>query len=121
MKLNESVVAEILECNLQAVPSKRICKQIGVLSKAEISQFNLLLICSKIKRMGFVSSRYYLKNDKSVFGVVIDSSGKFVGIDVTQVDVSILPATTTHTLLVPINQDDSNELMKILKRLTSKK
>jgi len=121
MKLNETVAAEVLESNLQAVPSKRIFKHIGVLSKAEIGQFNLLIIGSKIKRMGYVSSRYYLKNGKSVFGVVIDSSGKFVGIDVTQDDVSILPATSTHAVLVPINPEDANEVMKILKRFSKDK
>lgn len=116
MKLDQAAPVAVLKSNLQAVPSKRNFKEIGFLTKSEIDQFNLLIEKSKLKKMGFITSKLYLKSGKFISGIVINSSGEYVGIDVTQEDVSRLPATANHTILVPMNQDDAGGVLKILQR-----
>jgi hypothetical protein len=116
MKLDQAIPVAVLKSNLHAVQSKRSFKEVGFLTKDEIGQLISLIEKSKPKKMGFVTSKFFLKSGKMIAGIVINSSGEYVGIDVTQEDVSGLPATATHTILVPLNQNDANGMLKLLQR-----
>ena len=116
MKLDQAIPVAVLKSNLHAVPSKRSFKEVGILTKDEIDQLNSLIEKSKPKKMGFVTSQLFLKSGKRISGIVINSSGEYIGIDVTQEDVSGLPATATHTVLVPVNQNDAIGVLKLLQR-----
>lgn len=103
--------------NMQAVPSKRTLTKVGRLGADQVAMLRALIGDAKRQKMGFVSPRYFLSNNKKVVGVVISSSGEFIGFDVTTDDASSVPATTTHDILVPRNKVEAKRFIEALNTL----
>ncbi len=108
----------LFKSNMQAVPAKRELTEIALLVDEQVEMLNALITGAKEKRLGYVSPRYFVKDGKRVVGIVVSSDGKLIGFDVTTSDASKVPATATHTVLVPKDDAKAAAFLHQIKELS---
>lgn len=109
----------LFKSNTQSVPTNRKLTKVVDLSGDQVAMMNNLIIGADRKKIGFVSPRYFVKSGKRVVGVVISSTGDFIGFDVTTEDASSVPATTTHTILVPKGKEEAATFVAEIKKIAT--
>jgi hypothetical protein len=112
---------QLFKSNMQAVPEKRKLTEIASLPDDQVELLNALITGAQEKRLGYVSPRYFVKDRKRVVGIVVSSAGKLIGFDVTTNDASKVSATTTHTVLVPLDDAQAAAFLRQLEELSGEK
>jgi len=101
-------------------PENRNVQTVGLLPKNGVDLLMQYVKTGRSKKLGYVLSEFYLRADGHTIGVVEKSDGTLIGLDVTTDDVSKLPATSSHRLIVNDDAKLSASLLQTIKTVQDK-
>jgi len=106
---------EVLRGDRDIHAERRNLQVAGQLPSNAVSQFREYVVNGRKKSLGYVLSEYYLQLDNQIIGVVEKSDGTLIGFDVTTDDVSTLPVTSIHRVIINKDFGDGRSLLNAIK------
>ncbi|WP_265595464.1 hypothetical protein [Verrucomicrobium sp. BvORR106] len=115
LSLDTTNVVTVYEKTPDATLSHPKVQKVGKLDSRGVSHLRKFLAGAKTKRLGYVSSNRFVQVGDRRLGVVVWSDGRLLGLDFSGQDASLVPPTTTHSVLVNSDEVVSKHLLDAVK------
>lgn len=111
LSLDAAKEVTVFEQTPDATLSNPKVQKAGKLDSLGVSHLKKYIAGARTKRLGYVSSNRFVQVGDRRLGVVVWSDGRLLGLDFTGQDASLVPPTTTHSLMVNADEVLSKHLL----------